>query len=147
MKLISEIKNPTYFCFREGLEGRSIYYAGENPFYVKKDKKYDYESNKMVPCDIDMIKLLRVGKTTHYGIILLDNPIETSYPYIPESTSYTEIDITPKIHSAISCQENYTKQCKNYRDFRESFEMFLKNSEAFLQENYKTPFADTFPSF
>ena len=148
MPLLSSLEGPIYFRLgvveRGGaVHGETIYYAGVSPHVVEYVDRYDANTNSMTKFSIAKVRVIAVGKTVPYGIVLFNVPYHTACVISGDGDDeYYECDVVPRLQAAVGYDVRHLDKCDNERMFRRQVDDFLKKAEAFFDERPSRPLAD-----
>lgn len=149
MALLRDVSGPLYFRLgvveRGGAKhGETIYFVDDGDcHFVEQVDVYCHEQGKMAKRDVRKVRVIAVGKTVPYGIVLLDRPFRTNLVLSETGEDeYVTVDVEPRVDAAIDHDDRYMEKCRLQREFEERLRDHLRCMEEFFDERPSRPLAD-----
>lgn len=143
-----DVQGPIYFRLgvveRGGAKhGETIYFADGDCHFIDHVEAYCHESNNVVRKPVRKVRVIAVGKTVPYGIVLLNRPFRTALVVSEKGDDQCIVmTVEPRLAEAISFDARYTEKCRLDREFEGHLRAYLRRMEEFFDERPSRPLAD-----
>lgn len=140
MPFLKDVVGPCFIIedviARGGATHETIFYIPPDPHFREDVKQYCQKTNAMIPCWVDCVRAVAVGKKLPYGRLILDKPYRTKLIVFHKGddgsgmeSTYSTITFDVDTSPQRTTDEHYLERAANSLKFREDFERLLRQVE------------------